>query len=361
MVTVIRAAIACALFVSLTLYAARAIPSLRGGYACDLDCFIGSSTYLRAGQNPYEYTVTLPGHPPSPNLNAPLSLVLLWPLAGLSVVSVFPAWAIASLVAYSATLALPLRGRRPSFIVILWALALPGLWYTLQAGQVYTFLALLVAGALVLAVRHPALAGVCLGLLIALKPNFGLLALVLFAAGHRRLAASSLVAAGLLALIPAALFGPQIYRHWLSAGIRYSNPFWGNGSLGSLASRLNIPALPLVAALVLGTLYRVHRAHPDPEGALLAGLCLSLLAAPAAWIGYAVLLVPPLARRPLGVPAALLAVPTTFMLLPDWLFRWTNPGILFCVAMLWVLARTLLPDGVQSVQVRLHSADVRRV
>jgi hypothetical protein len=340
------------------LHTAFVVTLLETGYACDLDAFLGSVTYLREGLPPYDYAVLLPGYPPSPNLNAPLSLALLWPLGRLSVARVLPWWTLASLLTYVAAMMLAMRPARPTLMGVMWTAALVGVCHTLQAGQIYTFLALLVTGALILAPRRPVLAAALLGLLVALKPNFGLLLLALFAAGHRRLALYSLGASVLWALLPAVLFGPQVYPQWLTAGLGYSNPYFGNGALAALAGYVGLPGLPFAALAALVGLYGAYRRRPDLVDALVLGVCLSLLCAPAAWLGYGVLLAPLLVARPRPLAMGLLAVPAYPTFIPEPLMPVLGAGTLFAIAMLGLLVAALRPQGVDAIQVRLHRVDV---
>lgn len=327
-------------------HGALVLGSLRQNYACDLDAFLGSAAYLRAGQNPYMYTVLVQGFPPSPNLNAPLSLVFLWPLGKLPIERVYPVWTVTSLLAYFAAMLAACRGSRFSALGVLWSLALVGLWHSISSGQVYCFVSLSLFGALMLADSRPQSSGLLLGALIAVKPNFIMILLVLYVARRARLATYSLIGAALFGLIPVLLWGPRIYLDWLAAGRAYSNPFWGNGSLWALSGRLGFLAVPVVTCLVIAVLRRVRRYQLSVRDIWLVGTCLSLLAAPAAWLGYAVILAPLViattSTRPKRVAAALLAIPAYPGLVPDSLFPFLNAGVLMSVSMLCLLVGTLL-------------------
>ena len=106
-------------------------------------------------------------------------------------------WLAATLAAYAATLGSILGGRAGVFL----ALGFPAALWNVTAGQNGFLTATLIGGTLGLLERHPALAGVCLGLL-SYKPQFGLLFPIVLIADRRwlTLAVAALVAVGLAAL-----------------------------------------------------------------------------------------------------------------------------------------------------------------
>ncbi len=106
-------------------------------------------------------------------------------------------WLAATLAAFAATLGRILGGRVGVFL----ALGFPAALWNVTAGQNGFLTATLIGGTLGLLERHPALAGVCLGLL-SYKPQFGLLFPLALIADRRwlTLAVAALVAVGLAAL-----------------------------------------------------------------------------------------------------------------------------------------------------------------
>ena len=106
-------------------------------------------------------------------------------------------WLAATLAAFAATLGGILGGRAGVFL----ALGFPAALWNVTAGQNGFLTAALIGGTLGLLERHPALAGVCLGLL-SYKPQFGLLFPIVLIADRRwlTLAVAALVALGLAAL-----------------------------------------------------------------------------------------------------------------------------------------------------------------
>jgi arabinofuranan 3-O-arabinosyltransferase len=124
------------------------------------------------------------------------------------------AWLVATLAAYAAALGGILGGRAG----VLFALGFPAVLWNATAGQNGFLTAALIGGTLGLMERHPALAGVCLGLL-SYKPQFGLLFPIVLIADRRwsTVAVAALVASGLAALSWLA-FGSaswQAFVHWM--------------------------------------------------------------------------------------------------------------------------------------------------
>jgi hypothetical protein len=124
------------------------------------------------------------------------------------------AWLVATLAAYAAALGGILGGRAG----VLLALGFPAVLWNATAGQNGFLTAALIGGTLGLMERHPALAGVCLGLL-SYKPQFGLLFPIVLIADRRwsTAAVAALVATGLAALSWLA-FGSaswEAFVHWM--------------------------------------------------------------------------------------------------------------------------------------------------
>jgi Glycosyltransferase family 87 len=122
-------------------------------------------------------------------------------------------WLLTTLAAYAAAIA-GILGLRTG---ILFALGFPAAIWNVTAGQNGFLTAALIGGTLGLLERHPALAGICLGLL-TYKPQFGLLFPIVLIADRRRL---TIAIATLTAIMLAALswfaFGSaswEAFVHW---------------------------------------------------------------------------------------------------------------------------------------------------
>lgn len=125
-------------------------------------------------------------------------------------------WLAATLAVYAAALGGILRSRAGIFL----ALGFPAALWNVTAGQNGFLTAALIGGTLGLLERHPALAGLCLGLL-SYKPQFGLLfPIILLADPDRRwltIVVAALAACGLAAVSWLA-FGSvswEAFLHWM--------------------------------------------------------------------------------------------------------------------------------------------------
>jgi hypothetical protein len=113
--------------------------------------------------------------------------------------------------------------------------------------------------------------------------------------------AAGVVALGLSAL-PLAFAGPVVYSQWLREG---AAPYYaaGTGTVYSLASFVGHPewnwtlGVPLAAALVLGLAAFAHLRRPDRLTVSQGALVVSMLAAPVAWLGYLLFLLPAFFHR----------------------------------------------------------------
>jgi arabinofuranan 3-O-arabinosyltransferase len=123
-------------------------------------------------------------------------------------------WLAATLAVYAATLGGILRSRAGIFL----ALGFPAALWNVTAGQNGFLTAALIGGTLGLLERHPALAGLCLGLL-SYKPQFGLLFPIILLADRRWLTiAVAALVAGALAVASWLAFGSATWAaflHWL--------------------------------------------------------------------------------------------------------------------------------------------------
>jgi hypothetical protein len=122
-------------------------------------------------------------------------------------------WLLTTLAAYAAAIA-GILGLRTG---VLFALGFPAAIWNVTAGQNGFLTAALIGGTLGLLERHPALAGICLGLL-TYKPQFGLLFPIVLIADRRWLTiAVATLTASVLAALSWLTFGSaswQAFVHW---------------------------------------------------------------------------------------------------------------------------------------------------
>jgi hypothetical protein len=171
-------------------------------------------------------------------------------------------------------------------------------------------------------------AGLLLGLLISIKPNFFIWLMILLAAGNWRTPLAAVSLAAILGLIPVFLYGTQVYVHWLEAA-RVSPEILampGNSSIPGMLSRMEglqlsiIIGIILLASILLAIRLKSKEANQISAGRVNElGISLSLLLSPISWVGYTILLLPAfLSRRDWSIlrltAAILLATPFTVIL-----------------------------------------------
>ncbi len=338
----------------------RALP---GDSLWDFGSFVASGRAAREGLNPYGiYPLTLhvsfPGFEAwNPNLNPPVSALLfqLFDLADPHVS--FRIWWAISVLCYAATVLLLLRryGRPDWWALLPWAFALAGFWDTLVLGQIYLPLVLAGSAAWLLLERGEGRwAGLLIGVVVAMKPNFLVWPVLLFLSGHRLPALVSIATAGAVSAVPLVVMGPEVYRQWfeLIASDRERAFFLTNASLVGLTARMGLPSLGLWLGLALlgGSALWGLRARPTALQASALALLLALLASPIAWIHYTLFLLPVLFSRwrmtGIRLVALLLIVPVPFILdrfgQPAWVQ--VTSGSLYNWALVLCLAALLMHE-----------------
>ncbi|MGE0056912.1 MAG: glycosyltransferase family 87 protein [Dehalococcoidia bacterium] len=291
----------------------------------DLGSFMHAGASYSKGLNPYAENRGVRPKPlyKSLNLNPPISVypfsaISRFDLQALRVLffgeSLFLFAAIVGVLA----VAFP-EHRNP--VSILSVTALAGLWYVLEYNQIYMPLVAAITGAWLLMRRGEwLLAGVLIGLVIAIKPQFGILALVLFAAQYRRPAMAAFATAGGVSLIPLLIEGPTIYRQWLQTLREFEGTLWpGNASLFAVGGRLESPALgyALIAVMLVTALAWAWRTRPSVTDAASVGIIAVILTGPTSWPGYTLFLLPVLFSRSwdwrIWTALVLFAVPQWFV------------------------------------------------
>ena len=297
----------------------------------DFGSFVESGRAARDGLNPYgiyplTFHVLMPGFEAwNPNLNPPISAVLFQLFDLAEPRRMFRIWYGISIALYAATVALLLVRYKdgPRTVLAIWAFALAGFWDTLLLGQIYIPLVLAGAAGWLLLERGATIwAGVLIGVVVAIKPNFAVWPVLLFLSGHFRPAVAALITAAVISVIPALVLGPDVYRQWLEliAADAERAFFLTNASLSGLAARAGMPVLGVaLSALLLGAsaLWALAGRRSGTEVSAVA-LVVALLASPIAWVHYTLFLLPVLISmwRLEGVrlAAALLIVPVPFII-----------------------------------------------
>ena len=304
----------------------------------DFGSFIAAGQLANEGKNPYSndsplmYSVDFPElglKGDAPNLNPPISVLIFQSIAEIDPNISINFWRIVSILLYIVSLYVlhktyPVSGFQ-AFMRFAWALSLAGFWHTIQLGQIYCLILFFAVLTWTFQKNNRnILAGVCLGLLIAIKPNFIFWAVLLWVAGNWK----AFIAAGITALsiscIPLFTHGIKIYQQWLEASSLFTPNlllFPGNNSFQGLTARFGQPNLGIVLSVILALaiLWLVFKRQTDLDKNNALGGIVSLLISPIAWTGYT------------------LAVLPIFFTLKKWNWMVTGSAILFSVPVIFPL------------------------
>lgn len=299
------------------------------------------------------------------NLNPPTLLPLLQAISYFEPVTGARVWAFAGLLLFLCTLAVLFsdekygRQRRQ----VGWVFLAPALLDTISLGQIYSLLFVFaVAGWLLLEKGKEVAAGVAIGLLVAVKPNFGVWILFLLLGGYWRAPLLAVITGFLLVGVSIAIYGPAVYLQWLSAVFADAHAMsYTDVSVQGYMARLGLPALGKViaGALLLGSAVWVWRQRLTVLDTSKLAIIVAILASPLAWFHYTLFLLPAIVRNRWGnlmTGAALLLfmpvlIPIEAMRGPSWLAPFGG-GIYFAGVCLMFLsfvqeiraARSLQPE-----------------
>lgn len=326
--------------------------TLPGTGLLDFGSFVASGQAARDGLDPYGvYPLTFRVGPGvNPNLNPPISALLFQAFSLTEVHLMFRIWYVISFVLYLTVIVLLLRRYKetPPITFALVAFAMAGLWETLVLGQIYIPLVLAAVGAWLLLERGSMnLAGILIGIVVAIKPNFAVWPALLFLSGRFRPALVSGVTALGISAVPALVLGSGVYRQWFAmlAVDKGRAFFLTNAAISGLAARANLPLWGSVIALLLlagAALWALVRRPSLPEVSTVA-LLLSVLASPIGWVNYALFLLPVFCARwsspAVRTALALLMIPVPFIMaeLPNPGFRQLTRGSIYNWALLLLL------------------------
>jgi hypothetical protein len=271
----------------------------------DFGLFVASGLSLRAGENPYVIDPRLV--PELQNYEPMLSAPAILPYASL-LSAIDPLTGIRlviglSCLAYALVCSVLLGRMRADrrLVGAAWLATIDCFWTTIQAGQIEVFLAVIVVAAWMLLPRHPTVGGLVFGLVIGIKPNLVLWAVMLLAAGYWTPAVTSTLSAGVVSAIPAVMYGHNVYGEWLTYAIQGDHPsywFFFNGAISAVFSRIGWPIVGTIAsaAVVAGLILLVVARRPPIQQVSELAIVTSIFASPIAWPAYLLLVLPTFTR-----------------------------------------------------------------
>ena len=323
----------------------------------DFGSFVAAGQEAVKGNNPYQqkdslvFSVEFPDQGikvASPNLNPPVSVLLFQPLAYVDPVHALAIWRLITVLGYCLALLLLFQtgDKQISLIKMGWAFSLAGFWHLIELGQIYMplLLACVIAWRLLGAGRTIS-AGILIGLLIAIKPNFAVWAAALFLAGYWPAALAGAITAGAFSLVPLVLYGQTIYQEWFHALAQfngYAIPV--NSSLIGFFARIGYEQVGVGLSVLLMIIFGFLIWRKRPSALITSALALvaTLLVSPIAWVGYTILLLPVFLEHDwtptVRMAAALLVVPVPVILM----LTFIDNAAMFLWSGLYALALALL-------------------
>ena len=343
----------------------------------DFGSFYASGLKAHNGENPYDpnseyiFEIVFPDVGAGGrmmNLNPPISVVVFRFLANIDPYRALFVWQVTSAVLYALAIILLASAYRNHLTptLLFWAFTLAGFWHTLTLGQVYILLFFLTAAGWVLLQKEKYIfAGIIIGLVVAIKPNFGLWVVFLLVAGYYKTSIASAITFLTVSVIPAIPYGTKIYSQWLAASStpRETLIMPGNNSILGLTARFGdfwigvVLSILLVFVLLALTKRQATKSTENFEWVSALGLITSLLASPISWAGYTILLLPIFFSLrqwtiPVKLSAAILSIPFGFVLqnfqtsllnfvLFGWLYGWAILLLLFVVVTKTIRTRSI--------------------
>ena len=324
----------------------------------DFGSFYASGLKAQNGENPYdpnsEYIFDINFSQVGAggkmmNLNPPISVVAFRVLSYFDPNRSLIIWQVMSAILYASTVIMLgwyyKQNITPTKII--WAFTLAGFWHTLVLGQIYILLLLFAAlGWIFLQKGKYIQAGIAIGLVVAIKPNFVIWPIFLLASGYYVTFFAVAVSGLIVSAIPIFFYGTKIYSQWLEAStLRLETLIMpGNNSIVGLTARFQnmnfgiILSVIIVAALLIFSKWKTSDNMESSERISALGILASLLASPISWTGYTILLLPIFISLkkwtlPVTISAALLSIPFAIVLqlfqtsfvnfvLFGWLYGW---------------------------------------
>jgi len=345
----------------------------------DFGSFYASGLKIRNGENPYdpnsEYIFEINfsrvgAGGKMMNLNPPISVIIFEFMSRFDPHQSLIIWQVTSAILYAGIIFLLAttykQNVRPA--IFLWAFTLAGFWHTLVLGQIYILLLLFtVLGWIFLQRGKYVPAGIAIGLVVAIKPNFILWPIFLLFSGYYVTFSLSVLSGLIVSLIPVIFYGTRIYAQWLEASALHPETMImpGNNSILGLTARFDSISTGIVISVILVLILlvlskrKIHNDMEKSEHISALGIIASLLASPISWTGYTILLLPIFFSLkkwtvPAMVSAAILSIPFAVVLqlfqssfvnfvLFGWLYGW---GILLLLGD--VVAKTMMTRSIQT-------------
>ena len=338
-------------------------PRTLPGELLDFGSLVASGQAARQGLNPYGvYPLTFHFKHDgfdiwNPNLNPPISALFLQAFSLVEPRLAFRIWYEITVILYAGIIFLLLRRFRdiPRLPFIVCAAALAGFWETLILGQIYVPMVLAcVGGWLLLERRSDVWAGVLIGIVVALKPNFAVWPVLLLLSQRFKPALVSVAVAAFISALPAVVLGPEVYRQWfaLIASDASRAMFPTNAALSGLAARIGVAMIgTALSVLLLGgaALWALTQRRTVQEVSAVA-LIVSLLASPIAWIHYTLFLLPVICwlwqARGMRLFVALLIVPVPLLVdqIPRGKLLLLSVGSIYNWALIFLLGILIAAD-----------------
>lgn len=309
--------------------------SLPDGRLLDFGSFWASGEAAVLGLNPYGvYEHTFKIHTPTfdlenPNLNPPASLLFFGPISYVNpYLGFFLIWASSFLVYFFSIIFLYKNYEKSlNLWTLFWALSLPAFWDTLHLGQIYAWLALLsISGWILIEKNKDFFAAICVGILIAFKPNFLVWPVLYFLVGRKTFSLLSITIAASLQLISGYIYGFEVFDQWVQLVISDTDrrSFPTNLSFAGFFQRLNLNNFFVLTAPILALIFSalvVLKYKPKSNYVSGIALIIGILASPLGWIHYMLIAVPVffVLRRSfiLDIAMLLILIPPTFIISLD--------------------------------------------
>jgi alpha-1,2-mannosyltransferase len=293
----------------------------------DFSSFYASVLALNQNHNPYVNLIAnfLPHTPQlAANLNPPIFLLLLKPLASLNYQAALSIWIMISILAALLGMLIVLKiAFSPPFIKCYWAylLSLGFLSYTMisnfviaQVGALLFFFVM--SGYLCYQHRHDTLAGMLWGLIVAIKFFPALLFFLVLSEKRYRVFSVMLVTVIMLSMLPWIIYGSEVYRAYfrMLPQVLWYGDSWNMSWYGFLfrcwidphgwiAHRIKPANLDIVNAVygallslsLMGYWFLLNKKSKKPHQTMCLTITAMLLLSPLGWLYYGPLLLFPLA------------------------------------------------------------------